>query len=536
MRNAEKQSFRLWWDRLVAINPFYIGSAVLILYGIVLVNNDERFLDDDLSQILFNLSAVELYELCLIAFAVVLMRRKIFRDSLLLVFLESLFLTVPLILLNGSIHVGLDWSSAIAAVAVVGYLCRAFGLSSGMEGLRLNRNFWTLTLAPFLVNLALPFVFWYGVDRGDLAAEDRLLQLQGLLNWIGYLVLPVAFAAPIFLRPRNDRWGAGPGRPWLPVAFLGMLCGMSLFHVRWVAYTYDIRFGLAVAMPALWMLSWVLSFHRKRLTRHRAALVLSLYHVLPVFVSFFVLRNATTDVARWLALLNLLLFSALAITGLMRRVSIACAAVSGISLLLTFRSQVATTVTDAASYTRQSPLALYVLLIAIILLSLRFRTSATGLAGAGAVAVLATRLLGGDFLEHELGITLGFLFFLLHAPFWAGKNWLDETLVVGGGVLWVIYALGLATGSADWTLVLVQAGCALVPLGCYGLMWAFERRRRELATAVACGFVAISPAVKGVASLFRQGAVGPLIIGAAFFVLLIGFGVSMKRKPQEDPA
>src|SRR5262249_11442017 len=89
-----------WVRRFLACNPFYLVSAALLLYGFHRVSADSSFLSKELSQLFFNFSALQVYELLLVTTAIVLARRTIWYDSTLLAGLESLFVFVPFILVT----------------------------------------------------------------------------------------------------------------------------------------------------------------------------------------------------------------------------------------------------------------------------------------------------------------------------------------------------------------------------------------------------------------------------------------------------
>src|SRR6187549_3544167 len=70
-----------WMKHLLARNPFYIISAALLLYSMRRLSFDSRILPSELSQLLFNLSSFQIYELLLAVTAIFLARRAIWYDS-----------------------------------------------------------------------------------------------------------------------------------------------------------------------------------------------------------------------------------------------------------------------------------------------------------------------------------------------------------------------------------------------------------------------------------------------------------------------
>src|SRR3954470_18888967 len=89
---------RKWVRLLLAGNPFFIASAALLLLGINRLAVDPSFLRVEETKLLFNFSALQLYELLLAALTLFLAGRAFFYDSTLLVAIESIVLLVPFML------------------------------------------------------------------------------------------------------------------------------------------------------------------------------------------------------------------------------------------------------------------------------------------------------------------------------------------------------------------------------------------------------------------------------------------------------
>ena len=89
-----------WLKRFFAANPFYLASVVLLLYGIHGVSAGRRLLETETQQLIFNFTSLQVYELLLIAAAIMLARLRVWYDSTLLIGLESAVLIVPFILVS----------------------------------------------------------------------------------------------------------------------------------------------------------------------------------------------------------------------------------------------------------------------------------------------------------------------------------------------------------------------------------------------------------------------------------------------------
>src|SRR5579859_4448160 len=55
-----------WLKSFLACNPFYLVSAALLLYGFYLVSVDPGFLQREISQLFFNFTALQFYEILLV--------------------------------------------------------------------------------------------------------------------------------------------------------------------------------------------------------------------------------------------------------------------------------------------------------------------------------------------------------------------------------------------------------------------------------------------------------------------------------------
>src|SRR5688572_31832143 len=89
-----------FWRTLIRCNPFYLFSALLLLYGVYRASIDPAFLSTESRQVIFNFSSIELYGLMLVGTVTFLARRKIFYDATLLYFIENVLVLIPFILIS----------------------------------------------------------------------------------------------------------------------------------------------------------------------------------------------------------------------------------------------------------------------------------------------------------------------------------------------------------------------------------------------------------------------------------------------------
>src|SRR5437899_3006892 len=116
--------------RLLATNPFYPISAALLLYGFYKVSADPRFLPGEISQLIFNFSSLQVYEVLLVLTAIFLARRRIWYDSTLLVGLENMLVLVAFILVS---------QAALIDRRIIWVMCLAGGILAMLRFSALKR-------------------------------------------------------------------------------------------------------------------------------------------------------------------------------------------------------------------------------------------------------------------------------------------------------------------------------------------------------------------------------------------------------------
>ena len=91
------------FKRIMAGNPFYLASAGFLLYGINQLTTDSKLVGSELPMLRFNFCALALYEIMLVGTAILLIRRRIWYDALLLFGLTNLFVIVPFSLISRAV-------------------------------------------------------------------------------------------------------------------------------------------------------------------------------------------------------------------------------------------------------------------------------------------------------------------------------------------------------------------------------------------------------------------------------------------------
>ena len=214
-----------WLKPMVRINPFFVASSLMVLAGIALALNNDAFLESNESSLAFSLSSIEFYEVCLIVGSVWLAKRLIYKDSLMLLVIEFIFLVIPFILINPALQSGDPLNpvnyhaAAVKGATIVGVLAvalvvlRMTFLTKGYPNLRIGYRFFVIIGLVLGVNLIAPLLLFFLFDPEKAMSKER----YELLKPMFYFALPV-LAALVNLLPRpTEPQPTQPQRqPWMP--------------------------------------------------------------------------------------------------------------------------------------------------------------------------------------------------------------------------------------------------------------------------------------------------------------------------------
>ena len=241
--NFEAKLRQLLHEWFVTYNPLYFASALSFLLGVFLGSEELTPLDWRLGDLALA-GIVQLYELALIAAAVVLWRSQLKRPATILLLLEALFFFDPTGEIETLIHLE-PWDLPLAAfwlllaAGKIWVLARAFGL-------RLNSWSWTVIFGSAAALVAPPLL----LDAFPHAAE-RLHPLA-LLVMLGLAALAFSRRCQIQLRD-----GGEPSREIAGClnGILGLALTLSLFHLISWLYVFDLELNLLhlAAILVIWV-------------------------------------------------------------------------------------------------------------------------------------------------------------------------------------------------------------------------------------------------------------------------------------------
>ena len=244
-----------WLERLLACNPFFLVSAALLLFGMYKVSTDGNFLRTEISQLAFNLTALQFYELLLVVTAIVLARRRIWYDATLLFVLENVLVFAPFILIS---------QAALIKLQVVWLLCPAAAMLTIFRFVVMHRRGDAFAVpssclicggAVLAVNAALPIVFRILEETKVASNPAGAAYVVSDASWL--LLLP-ALLSLMLLLPRPAERGElfVQGQWFLSGMFLLWMAG-TVVHVYCLDYVYDFELRRELVTPAAWVLAWV---------------------------------------------------------------------------------------------------------------------------------------------------------------------------------------------------------------------------------------------------------------------------------------
>lgn len=299
-----------WIKRLLVCNPFYLVSAALLLFGMYRISVDQNLFSEEISQLVFNLSSLESYEILLVGTAIFLAVRRIWYDSTLLVALENLLVFVPFILLSqvALISTRAVWVvcfvTAVAAVMRIGSLKRYF------KELNLPNRALLLGLVLLIINIGLLATYRIvGETKMGWKPDSGRDYIINQFTWL--VILPAALVLPNFLPHAREMGSLTPQRRWLPAGLLSLWIAATGLHLYCLNYVYNFAFRIEMLAPSIWVLAWttyrlvpdIFAWENKTA---RVAMVLA-----PIGITFLAASETGNDIFFGLTLLNTVIYAVL---------------------------------------------------------------------------------------------------------------------------------------------------------------------------------------------------------------------------------
>lgn len=250
-----QKPFSYWLRQLFASNPFYILSALLLLYGLYRVSVDPHVLNRETAHLIFNFSAIQLYEILLAATAILLARRSIWYDSMLLVGLENMLVLVPFLLISQAalIDTRIVWTMCIAGALLA--IVRFGSLKRFLSKLNFPRRLAIIGLLILAVNAALPIIYRI-LHQSKFGTKPDWGAAYYTNEYVWLLALPALCGLVNFVPFSRSASSLPPSRGWWPLAWFGTWLIGTGVHLYCLGYVYDFSLRPELLAPAIWMLSW----------------------------------------------------------------------------------------------------------------------------------------------------------------------------------------------------------------------------------------------------------------------------------------
>ena len=252
---STSKPFSHWAKRFLVCNPFYLVSAALLLFGMYRISMDHGFFKGEISQLAFNLTSLEFYEVLLVVTAIFLAGRRVWYDSTLLVGLENLFIFVPFILVSQVALISTHAVWVVCSVTAVIAVVRFGSLKRYFRELNLPGGLLVIGAVLLAINIGLLALYRVvGETKFGWQPDSGKDFVINQLTWLA--VLPAALALVNFLPHAREMGSLLPQRRWLPAGFCALWMIATGVHLYCLNYVYNFAFHVEMLVPALWVLAW----------------------------------------------------------------------------------------------------------------------------------------------------------------------------------------------------------------------------------------------------------------------------------------
>ncbi|MDB6068326.1 MAG: hypothetical protein JWR26_4534 [Pedosphaera sp.] len=510
--------FTSWLKKFFACNPFYLLSAASLLYGVYLVSSDTRFFSREIYQLAFNFGSLQFYELLLVATAIVLARRRIWYDSVLLVGLENMLVLVPFILISQAALLGsqIVWFICLTSGAAV--LLRFWGLKRFFADLNLPRRMLGCGVPLLLVNIALPLIYRHLNDsKIGTKPTDGAAYMTDRYCWL--LLLPALFAL-INLLPRPKQTGnLLPQRRWLPMGLFGLWLMASAVHLFCLSYVFNFDWEFLFVAPLLWVLMWSVYLRHGDFVNRPAPWLPNMLLAMPALMTLFAATRGGNGVFIVLTALDFVFYGILFGKDRNNRAAFGLMLVSIAALVAGFMKSFEPRL--PAEINAGNWMMLF-LAGCVMWRVIRSCHPKFGVLGALITAMVAIKLVADAELRMQLMIQLSLVFLLLHGLCWEDqKHHGARVLRLLACGLWVFHSLFLVHGGGLYGKSII-AGAGVLLLGVCLLLRVRRGHWKPMETPLAALVVLLAqPGNFIVIQFFATPAGVQAIVGS---LLLFGLG------------
>jgi hypothetical protein len=512
-----------WVKKFLICNPFYLASAALLLFGLYRVSLDPSFLPEEVAQLKFNFTSLQLYELLLVSTAMLLARRLIWYDAKLLVTLENLLVLVPFMLVSQAALIEPKTVWIFCGAAALFAVARSGLAQRGVAALRFPPRLMWVGAGVLAVNAAWPVI--YRILHENKIGKKLESGAAFEMNAVSWLVLlPALIAlANLLPRPREDGKSPAPGRRFAVGLFTLWLLG-SVVHLYALGYIYDFDLRCEWLAPALWVLAWTLHLRLPAHVESLAPLARKLTLILPLPVTLLAATATGSNVFFTLNALNLLAFGWVVWTERDRRLARQLTLLSFTAVAAAAPPPLCQFITGW--FNRPDLIGLATLTY-VMVASLLTRNPKAAIAGAIAAGIAggALREPHGD--AWHWAAQIGVVFFLLHSLRWRDYEHQGTAAVrIFMAVCWLVHSVVWLRDDATVWHSLIAAGAVLTVCGLRGLI--FQRWTPLVVPGMAVG-VALCGPLNLLLTKLQTTPVGLLALGGSLVLFAIGTAAALTK-------
>lgn len=513
-----------WLKKFLFCNPFYLASAALLLFGLCRVSMDSNFLPEELSQLTFNFTSLQCYELLLVVTAMLLARRFIWYDAKLLVALENMLVLVPFMLISQAALIEQRALWIFCGAAALFAIARSSLAQRGVTALRFPPGLAVIGMGVLMVNTAWPVIYRH-LHQSKVGTKIESGAAFGLHQFSWLLLLPALIALANLLPRRLDDGKSPVQCRRFPVGLFTLwLCGTAV-HLYSLGYVYDFDLRREWLAPSLWILAWTLHFRLPDYAESLPPFARKLTFILPLPVTLVAACDTGSNVFFALNLINLFLYARTVWNERGNRLAVHLTMLASAALVAAMPEPLFHYLTGWFNRTDLISLAFLTYVMAATFLT---RNPKAAFAGC-----IAAALAGGG-LHQQLHFNpwhwaaqSGIAFFLLHSLRWRdyeheGASFARILAAVG----WVIHSVIWVRDDAAIWHPLAVSSAVLVGVGLRGLVF---QRWTPLVVPLSALLVAFTGPANFVITKLLTAPAGVTAIFGSFLLFAIGTAVALTK-------
>lgn len=253
---------------IVTCNPWFLSSAVMLLYGIYQVRVDKIFLDSEELEVLFSFFTLQIYEAMAIFSAWFFLKRKLSYDAVFLIVVVGILSLIPFLNLSQALHLENDYGSSIALSTSLLAFVKFIFIKRSMTKVNLP---W-LMLIPYTVVLAVNT--WIPNHFKDLNVDGNVGSKELMLSII-YYVLPTLGVMFFLIFRRLKDSNPVYSRKWIAIILSQIWFIVTVLNLVSMQYVYSIALEKETVLVGMLILAYLWGFEYQRDHFRIGALVLA---------------------------------------------------------------------------------------------------------------------------------------------------------------------------------------------------------------------------------------------------------------------